>query len=91
MIRDPMMPDGVAQLRYDQAVADREFYRARYHEEIRSYNAVVEDRDNMLEELAFLRTQLGEARWLELAEKYERLNREAIILKAGCVKTGGAA
>lgn len=86
MIVDPVMPDNVAQLRYDQAVADREFFRARYYEEIRAYNKVVEDRDNMLEELCFLRTELGESRWLELAAKYERLNCEALIVKAGCVR-----
>lgn len=80
----PVMPDNVAQLRYDQAVSDREFFRARYFEEIRAYNEVVEDRDNMLEELCFLRTELGETRWLELAEKYERLNCEAIVMRAGC-------
>jgi len=84
MILDPVMPENVAQLRYDQAVADREMYRKLYFKEIKAYNELVEDRNNMLEELCFLRTELGEKRWLELAEKYERLNCEAIIVRAGC-------
>ena len=86
MIRDQDQECPIMRHRLDTAIAEREFFRKAYHDEIRSYNKVVEDRDNMLEELCFLRTELGEARWLELAAKYERLNCEALVVKAGCVR-----
>ena len=43
------------------AVRELEEMRAACFQQIRDYNALVEQRDNLLEEVAFIRREVGEA------------------------------
>jgi len=56
------------------AVRELEEMRAACFQQIRDYNALVEQRDNLLEEVAFIRREVGEPQWAAMVDKYEREN-----------------
>jgi hypothetical protein len=56
------------------AVRELEGMRACCFQQIRDYNALVEQRDNLVEEVAFIRREVGEAKWAAMVDKYEREN-----------------
>lgn len=87
MIRDPVEHDPITEHRYREAVAMSEFWRQRYHDEIRAFNKVQRESDCMALEMDFVRAELGEERWAELVEKYHALHGAALRQTTGYAYT----
>ena len=68
---------------YASAVRELEEMRAMCFRQIRDYNALVEQRDNLLEEVAFIRREVGEAKWASMVDKYERENESVRFALSG--------
>ena len=83
MIKDPVMPDNVAQIRYDAAISEREWWRRMYFEEIKATNRMRRDLDCMHAEMSFVREQIGEEAWARLVQLYDSLGLKASIVLAG--------
>ena len=64
-----------------------EFWRQRYHDEIRAFNKVQREADCMALEMDFVRAELGEERWAELVEKYHALHGAALRQTTGYAYT----
>jgi hypothetical protein len=65
------------------AVRELEEMRAACFQQIRDYNALVEQRDNLLEEVAFIRREVGEAKWAAMVDQYERENESVRFALSG--------
>lgn len=92
MINDQRYIDQIEQAGrlHRAAVEASEEWRKQAFEHIRAYNALVVERDNLREEIRFIRQEIGEGHWERLVEKYERENNAALLVKAG-LRIGGAA
>lgn len=88
MINDRMLQplydkyDQVERL-HSKAVADLEEMRKALFAQVRDYNRMVTERDNLLEEVAFIREEIGEEAWDALVGKYERINDQALVILSG--------
>ena len=92
MINDQRYIDQIEQAGrlHRAAVEASEEWRRQAFEHIRAYNELVTERDNLREEMRFIRQELGEDHWERLVYKYERENASALLVKAGLRVGGGA-